>query len=170
MRKLGNSIGQVRNCVDGLSQSPFVEVHVHWACYLEPYEPPSLILPASGSISRVPPAKDAGRSLARSRTKYGLDPVGKVKRSSPARRVAVASILMLLSRVRLKYPGEASVWSLHKISSFTRALSGTYRQCFSCGDAGEKVAWWYMTQILLDIEVEEFRSFHRCLRAHENTK
>jgi hypothetical protein len=50
----------------------------------------------------------AGRSFERSRTKYGFEPWGNVKRSNPARLVDVASILILLSRVDVKYPGEAS--------------------------------------------------------------
>ena len=50
----------------------------------------------------------AGRSFERSRTKYGFDPLGNVKRSKPARRVEVASILISLSSVDVKYPGDAS--------------------------------------------------------------
>lgn len=67
-----------------------------------------MTLPFAGSISSVPPANELGRSLARSSTKYGLEPAGKVNLSRPARRVAVASILILLSSVCAKYPGEAS--------------------------------------------------------------
>ncbi len=66
---------------------------------LEPHLPPMVILPFAGSMSRVPPAKELGRSLARSRTKKGFELEGNVNLSSPARRVAVASILMSLSKV-----------------------------------------------------------------------
>jgi len=76
---------------------------------LDPHRPPMVILPFTGSMLSSPPAKDAGKSFARSRTKYGLEPDGNVNRSKPARRVAVASILILLLRVREKYPGEASI-------------------------------------------------------------
>jgi hypothetical protein len=41
-------------------------------------------------------------------TKNGLEPSGKVNLSRPARRVEVASILILLSSVKAKYPGDAS--------------------------------------------------------------
>jgi hypothetical protein len=46
--------------------------------------------------------------LTRSSTRWGLLPLGNVNRSKPARRVLVASILMLLFRVREKYPGLAT--------------------------------------------------------------
>lgn len=69
---------------------------------LDPHRPPMVILPCIGSMVSSPPAKDAGKSFARSRTKYGLEPDGNVNRSKPARRVAVASILILLLRVREK--------------------------------------------------------------------
>lgn len=70
--------------------------------------PPIVTLPLVGSISIVPPPKLMGKSLERSNTKKDLEPFGNVKRSSPARRVEVASILMSLSSVCVKYPGEAS--------------------------------------------------------------
>jgi len=76
---------------------------------LDPHRPPMVILPFRGSMLSSPPANDADKSFARSRTKYGLEPEGNVNRSKPARRVAVASILILLLRVREKYPGEASI-------------------------------------------------------------
>ena len=76
---------------------------------LDPHRPPIVILPFSGSMVSCPPLKVTGKSFARSRTKYGLEPDGNVNRSKPARRVAVASILILLSRVKEKYPGEASI-------------------------------------------------------------
>lgn len=67
-----------------------------------------VILPLFGSIFRSPPANETGKSFAKSRAKYGLDPAGKVNLSNPARRVAVASIWMSLSNVSVKYPGVAS--------------------------------------------------------------
>ena len=70
--------------------------------YLEPQRPLIVILPCGGSMSNSPPAKELGKSLARSKTKYGLESGGKVNLSSPARRVAVASILISLSKVRVK--------------------------------------------------------------------
>ena len=53
-------------------------------------------------MSMDPPLKLLGRSFERSKTKKGVLPDGKVKRSSAARRVEVASIWMLLLSVREK--------------------------------------------------------------------
>jgi hypothetical protein len=66
------------------------------------------MVPALGSMVRVPLLKEPGRSFARSSVKNGVLPCGKVNRSRPARRVEVASKRMLLSSVREKYPGDAS--------------------------------------------------------------
>lgn len=77
--------------------------------HLDPQCPPIVILPSVGSMFNEPPAKDAGKSFARSKTKYGVVLSGNVNLSRPARRVEVASILISLSSVRAKYPGEASV-------------------------------------------------------------
>ena len=68
-----------------------------------------MIRPALGSMVIFPPLNERGRSFARSSVKKGVRvPSGKVNRSRPARRVEVASIRMLLLRVREKYPGDAS--------------------------------------------------------------
>ena len=79
-----------------------LEAHIALASHLGLHLPPTVTLPRFGSISMTPPPKLAGKSFARSSTKYGLDPLGNVNRSKPARRVVVASIWISLSSVNEK--------------------------------------------------------------------
>jgi len=100
-----------------------------------------------GSIFSSPPANDTGKSFARSRAKYGLDPEGKVNLSNPARRVAVASIRISLFNVKEKYPGDASEHPSHQLRMALDIWQMKYHQYFSSSDVPEHPESWCRYQI-----------------------